>query len=720
MVCSCRHLLVSVCCPLVLAMGILVGCGGSQTASSDPDIALRRAVPLDAAMKQDFGAATKVSAEVAAFWSLHQGGAMLRDLWQSSAVQRLAQSPGVLMAMASMRHDPDFDELLAVIDSPTGRRILAALVQLGEQELFLTIDGEAPQQLQAMGALYQAFMWSMIEHEMSGEWGWPPFPIDRLLELRQDLAVPEVLFGARLTDPEAVQTLIDEGMAMLAPALADQQVLRYQQQAGEQWQHRLVLEGGRLVALGREFLVMMAEDMEADLSQQADLITWLSGLRWSLTVTVRDDYLLVHSGGSERLLTQWGAEASLAEAEVFNPLRALHRPGMCGVHYRSAALRSLLYSSVEDYRAAYTQIRSLLSALTVPRAVQSRLDTEVPALIDRMESWIIAPAAQAGALYRDQGLRWISVSQERDPRYDSSRPLSLPRQSTGVLLATGSRGRIDPEMIGWLMDVVDAVYGIATGIAFEQVDRGDRRTVAQIDSIMRDFGRSLAGSVREDLLPALGGPLQHSLVVDAGGHLVIPDEPGLDRFAAPRVTLALETADPQALVRGIGRISAAIEGLVRRMARLPRSQLDPAFTMPALRPQMVDGQQVYVLPVPMELGDAVMPAVAVIGSTAYITTSAPMIAALQPGGSLASTEGERPGFVEVWADVAEAGRWLTQVIEQVMHHDRHAVQRGDAAMITTHLRLLASSLASIQGLYHSGRQSGEFTIYETWLQLEDR
>lgn len=182
---------------------LLLGCsGGSQ--EGDPDAALHRPAALSAAMRNDFGAATKVSPEVAGFWSLHHGGALWRDLWQSTAVQRLVQSPGVVMALETMRHrDPQVEELLAMVDSPMGQRIMAALGQVCAQELFLALDGEAPRQLQALGALYRAVMWSMIRHQAGGGWGPPPFPLAAMLELREDLAVPELLFGARLSDPEA-------------------------------------------------------------------------------------------------------------------------------------------------------------------------------------------------------------------------------------------------------------------------------------------------------------------------------------------------------------------------------------------------------------------------------------------------------------------------------------------------------------------------------------
>jgi hypothetical protein len=371
----------------------------------------------------------------------------------------------------------------------------------------------------------------------------------------------------------------------------------------------------RAKVAGRDFLTLTFDgsmvpweeisfkDVEEKPGESAALVKKLKQLKLTLSLGIRDNYLLVSVGESPELLGKLGQGKGLTELREFKPLARFADKRLTSIDYMSKAFRTKVGTTKEDIDSLVDAAEQAIKGVDLPADKRGQVEKDLKELAKDLKSFIgETGAAFSFSFLTDRGEENYSYDWSEHRDLDSSKPLELLHHVGGSpLLAIVGRSKYSPENYQMLVKWIKKGNGYVEQVV-ENLDETKKAQYEQIAQVAHPLLRRLDEITGKMLLPALADG-QAGLVLDAKikSKQWFPGMPPTEH-ALPMLEPALIFGvSDEGLLRGAFdqyRVTAN-ETIAKVREMVP---LVPEFEIPPPESRKVKGGTLYYYPIPAFLG----------------------------------------------------------------------------------------------------------------------
>jgi hypothetical protein len=524
---------------------------------------------------------------------VQMGWKQVQDQW--------AQEGGPLEGLRKFYEQAENRELVAVLADAVSHEIfcygggdwadftelamqITNAVRFGPAQALLTGNpgGKAPNELQAQAAL-------------------------RALAKNQNLVkMPDFVLGFKVREPKKAEAQIKrleallKGLAEQAPPLAGR--LRRANVGGHSFL-TLTLDGSLVPWDEVPF-----KDFEDKPGEFDPLVKKLKGLKLTISLGVRDGYLLLAVGPSTASLARLGGKGErLADRPEFKPLRKFADRRLTSVGYVSKAFMArLAAANMGNLDGVVEMAKAGLAKAGLPVDKRKAIEKDLADLAGAAKHAV--PDVGAGVnftFWTARGFETYTYDYTKYSDPTGSRPLTLLNHVGGdPILAVVSREQYDPagylELVRW----IKTAYGHADELIKDKLDDEQRKKYEEATRAFLPLFKRLDQATGK-LLAALGGDGQSALVLDARW----TSRQWIDRL--PMTDKPLPMLEP-AVVFGVGDAAEVRKALaeyraianemiakVRELA--PPGQV-PDFQIPEPKVEKRKAGALYSFPLPADWG----------------------------------------------------------------------------------------------------------------------
>lgn len=370
---------------------------------------------LTPAMKEELGAATLVAANHSFYAAYNQPAPRMRRIWESNAMQKLYQLPTLQQGLMFLKANPFYEKIKnQVTKHPLFIAAAPVAKDAVEDEMFICADQRLPGFLAAINALTNAFRVAQLSQV--GETAAPndkELTVNALKEAfrsqKDNLEIPGLLFGAKLTDSTRAAKLIDQLVAALPPEMNEY--------TGEQ-----KVDGNVFTVIELHGTDIPEKELEEGLAELNDpeaaklIEEWLLKQHIILAAGVKNNYLLLSIGSDLAPVKSFGVavDKSLAASQSFEPLRQRFKPGLWQTAYLSAPLMKNLSweRDLDDMpEMAVTMIEALPENETINEELKTRLKKDAVAFTDDLRKFAGPAAPFLRFSFENNGIETFQITQ---------------------------------------------------------------------------------------------------------------------------------------------------------------------------------------------------------------------------------------------------------------------------------------------------------------------
>ncbi|MEM7231747.1 MAG: hypothetical protein AAF517_06215 [Planctomycetota bacterium] len=643
-----------------------------------------------------FGAASWLPAD-ASFFSSMLG---MQEQWKvfraSGAMKKLLAHPTVQGLLAQLQGSPPFQQFQAVTASdPMAKAAFEVLSDAMSSEIFVYGDKDCAPFANALSELSWKiyFPMELWEPVFRGERP-PEFDPERLaltaLEFKDQLKIPGLMLGFRLSNVESARTLLGGLMQQLTASGAPIQEADI---GGGHFYSAPVSPG---MAPPPMFDDMRRELLAEGISEATvgKLQSWLRSILVNVSIGIRRDYLLLSLGsGTEHLEALKGA-APLSESPGFAPARGVLKPDLISVSYASKQLNQNEFSA-ESLQSAIDRILGMLPKESLPKGLKERLKKDSDAFVAEVSKDLGSALSSLSVTFRNQGYETYSFAKASNTNIEATKPLGILSLAGASPLVTFARGgAVLAKPYGQLSRGIAVLYGYYEDFIVPQIPKADLSEVRRFQETFTPLFKALDKTTRESLIPSLEGG-QGLLVVDSKGNFG-PFLPLPETIGVPRPAVVWEVNDKD---RFVSALTGYIDVLNQFIAKA--SELDPSldsFEMPPPNSRQTEAGTVFSYG---PLGPGLEPHFLV--GPKHIVFS---IAVDQSQTILSSKKGPNSSEVKLDAnsesvlhvDLAQASTWILSAAEFFVWQavEQRMIDGPTAEMIGAHLPLLREVLGTIR------------------------
>jgi hypothetical protein len=423
-----------------------------------------------------------------------------------------------------------------------------------------------------------------------------------LAEKPERLRVPDVVVGFKVSDPRKVATQLRRLDPLVAAASKDTPLAGRSQRVKVAGDDFLVLALDGSLVPWDDIPIAQYEEKEGEF---APLLTRLKAMKMTVSVGVREGYLLVAVGESADRLTRFGGDApKLAGRPELKPLaKAAGRP-LTAVGYASAALRQAMATKPEDVTGLADLGKALLPFAGLPDDLQTAIAKDLDALAAAIARGITKPGASAHFSVRT-ARGWETFDYDyTDPGRAPQRPLTLLNHLGGdPLLAAVWRSDTTVEDYRAFVKWVTVFAGhlekvlVAKELAPEESVKAYHKEVLPLLRELSDVTEKL-------WLPALEDG-QEAIVLDAKWaskrwHARMPEA---DRpLPLPELGIVVGVSDAAKLEQALEGYRTVLNKMIAKARELSPPGSVPEFEIPKPRVERAGGGTFAYYPIPTEWG----------------------------------------------------------------------------------------------------------------------
>jgi hypothetical protein len=458
-------------------------------------------------------------------------------LVNSQAFSKLANMPmlqmGLFLANAQWENpqNPQVAMLKAALQQPENQQLIELLKDAVSHEVFVYGERGFGDAIGLMNQLNAASNAGQLEALAAGE---PDaateYQLRQILEVLQQqqdqLKVPNTVIGFRLSSQEAATAQLAR-LETLVTALLPQAPPLQGRFSREN------LGGGSFLTLRLDGSLVPWEQIpleEADMDpeQARELIGLLKELEITISLGVRDDYLLLSLGENNRFLGEPGTAGLLIDREEMAVMEQDADKPLVGIGYTSAEFIEAMGSVNQQL----DQLTAMAKQFLPMAPISSDLQEELIGDIDRLSNQLKSEAAEPGvtltySFLTPAGYETYAHNWGENKSWDASQPLTILNHLGGTPIAFyAARGTNVDEDYGQLASVVERVAYYVEQIATEQMDDDQRGAYQQLKTRLMPLVERLGQVTREKLVPAFRDG-QGAIVLDAKStsdswHLAMP------------------------------------------------------------------------------------------------------------------------------------------------------------------------------------------------------
>ncbi|HEY1376267.1 MAG TPA: hypothetical protein VGF55_05710 [Gemmataceae bacterium] len=452
--------------------------------------------------------------------SLHLGDQLDRFL-KSNAYAKLKALPAAKYAADQLREaagkpDNPLGQAMKLLQDPANKELADLLRDLPRQEIF--VYGGAnwarliPVLLDARWAMQLAPFKAMIAGQDT-EKAQGRAILGVLNAAADKLEVPELVFGFKLSkaDPAVAQIKRLEGLLNQLAADKPQLKGRIKRTKVAGADALTVTLDGSLVPLDQ----IPWSDLEQQEGEYQKLRLRLKAMTLTVSLLVKDDYLLLTIGPHAGVAEQLGRGPALGTRPEFAPLAKAAGRKLVAVAYGSQALAAATATTGEDILGMIDTAREGLDKLQISDKRKEAIEKDLKRLVKQVTDALPKPGATLSfSFLTDRGQESYSYDHGTVPFRAAPRPLTILDHLGGspILALAGAVNDPTPgyrELVGWIKIIyghTEAVMKELSPDTWQQVEQG----LAMALPFLKKFDE-ITGTL---YLPALGAG-EAALVFDA-------------------------------------------------------------------------------------------------------------------------------------------------------------------------------------------------------------
>jgi hypothetical protein len=547
--------------------------------------------------------------------------AMLRNKEQidiiakSKAWAEIWNMPAVQMGWKMLQDQYESGNLTPVkafFSQPENRELLDLLADAGSHEIFIFGGGSWRQFLELAGLLQNAMNFGPLAALIDkGDFeGDPKAPMRMMLRAAaahpELIVVPDLILGFKLTDTKKV-----------AP-----QLKRLEELANNVVDQVPPLKGRvKMVKVGDDSFLTFGVDgslvpweeipfkeMEEKEGEFDGLIRKLKGSTMSLSIGVRNDYLMVAFGANPEVVAQLGGNARrLTDQAELKPLLAAADKPLTALSYTSAALRAGGLVSQRDIDSLLQMARQVLAKADIPEEKKKQIGKDIEGLAGEMAKNPPQIGPEVAFTYMTaHGYESFDYDYTKEPALDGSKALTLLSHLGGNPIgAAVTRQKSSVEDYHAAVKWLKTIYNHGEEIFLEKLKKDEREIYQKITKEVFPLLRRLDEITGKMLLPALADG-QIGLVLDAKWRSKqwqkqVPATPVA--LPLPEVALLLGVSDADLLAKALHSYRELFNDALARAKELaPPGASIPEIQIPAPEKSEAEGARLYTYFPPADWG----------------------------------------------------------------------------------------------------------------------
>jgi hypothetical protein len=554
-----------------------------------------------------------VPADAAFYSSMLRNREQIEAIAQSRAWAKLTSLPAIKMlrqmAEAQLNEHPPLAQLLQLYQQPENQQLVELVGDMLSQEVFCyggsNFTGTTDLILQALGSMRYGPGLLYLTGQAQGL---DPSKIQALTLLRSlsenldQIKVPDLVIGFKLTKT-------DRGAAQLKRLEAMLNALGEQAPQLKSSFQRAKIAGGDFLTLTLDGSLVPWQQIPFKEYEQKPgefdaLVRKLIGLKLTVALGIRGQYLLLSIGESTAGLTQLDGANKLADRPELKPLARFANKRLTSISYVSRELRAKSGTTKKDIDNLVEMANSYLPLLNLPDGQQKKIRADLGDLAKDIKTFIPELGATFSfAFLTERGSEGYSYDWGDQTNVAGTLPLTLLNHVGGSpLVAALGRTKYSPEnyqlLVKWLR---------TAGRYFEQfgvpmLGPEQREKYEQVTKVVFPLLERLGKATGQMLLPSLADG-QMAFVLDGKiesqqwiQYLPPTDKP----LPMLEPAFVLGVSDAALLRKALGEYRSIVNDLMIKLHEL--SQEIPDFQIPEPQTRQLKSGTLYYYPLPEILG----------------------------------------------------------------------------------------------------------------------
>jgi len=437
------------------------------------------------------------------------------------------------------------------IDQPGNMDLLRTLGDMFSNEVFMFGDRRWAGVMEFMWKLDAENRFGRLQAQLSGDGGGDIEAVRQMIlilnENRDELQVPGLLVGFKLTDTARAEQQLEQLAGLLELILASQPELadRFD---------RVTIDGGDFLSIQLDgSLIPWDEVPIADLEEVEgefdELVEYLTELSVTVHLGIRDDYLLLSVAPGSELVKKAAGGKSLYDRDEFAPLRKHADERISGVSYLSSDLARQLDRGGQQIDSLFDILEEAAPMFGLDEKTTAELISDSEKFKKSLKSYLPVPGAQVGfSFLTDRGQEGYAYNWGGTSYLDTSKPLSLLKHVGASPFAYFvGRSKTDLEQYDLNVEIAKKAIHYGNAVAEIQLEGDELDQYVEIRDLALPFLTRLNDVTRTKFIPAFMDG-QAALVLDAriSSKQWIAFVPGTEKalpMLEPAIVLAVSDAD---------------------------------------------------------------------------------------------------------------------------------------------------------------------------------
>ncbi len=481
--------------------------------------------PVRADTLQD-GSSLKFAPEDVAFYvSVLRTQEQYEKVANSKAIAKVMQMPFVQMGMFVARSQWDnpqnpqvamFKQMLA---QPENQQLVAMLTDAISNEIFWYGQSGFADMILMFGEINAASNIAQFEALQQGQ---PEksqeILMGKILEIlnqRGELKIPTSVTGFKLSDAAPAEAQLQRLEALITAALAQappelQQRFSREQVGGASY---LTLRlDGTLVPWDQ----VKTDELEVDPAQLQQLIEKLTAVKLTISLGVRDDYLLMSIGEDNKHLGSLGQGQLLYNRRELAALKKAADKPITGVSFVSSEFMQKVGTIDRQMDQLTDMVKQFLPMAPINDELQDEVLADVAAFSDYVKANAPKPGAAMGFSYlTPRGYESYTYNWAENIALDATQELSILNHVGGTPLAFyAARGKSSPEDYDVFAKFCERVGYYIEKIGLPQAEPSQQEAYAKLKADFLPLIERFGAVTRDKLIPAFADG-QGAFVLDA-------------------------------------------------------------------------------------------------------------------------------------------------------------------------------------------------------------
>lgn len=469
-------------------------------------------------------AAQFLPADAAFFTSSMRNREQIEAILKSRAVAKLKSLPAWKMAWEELeknlkKNKAGYEKFMKEYNKPENQELVKVLQDMLSHEFFIyggeSCNGFVDLAKKSYSSVNIGPLMAMAQGKKGDSTELLVAALLKILADNPDLIkFPDLVIGFKLTDKKAAKA----------------QLKRLELFAEEAVKHVEPLKGRfkRVTVAGSQYLTMTFDggmvpwdripfsDFEEKPGDFKALKKKLKDLKLTISLGVREDYLLVAIGESTEHLAKFGKGDSLIQRSEFKPLMKYADQRVAAIDYVSKALRSKIGTTKKDVDGYAAFGKEALKKVKLPKEMKARMNKHIDEMAKDLKRFIPEPGAKMSfSFLTDRGMESFTYDWSENLRQDASKPLSLVNHVGGApIFMYVDRTRYNPDAYQTFVKWVKTGNKYLDDFLVPTLDDDKKDQYKAFVKEVHPLFKRLDEAIAKKFLPALADG-QNALVIDA-------------------------------------------------------------------------------------------------------------------------------------------------------------------------------------------------------------